>query len=534
MKISRIDVNRFKRFTETSIRDIPPTARLVMLVGPNGCGKSSLIEAVYSWYGRVYSGMGLGWDPTYHEKQEGLGQVDRNEAVKLWFHDPQPTTDLEKKKAVYVRSAYRNDPEFEIQNLTRSGPAVEERRFSRLIENDQAVSKNYQRLVSKGFADMFDPARAGLTLGAFTEEILAEIRDATQRLFPGLKLNDLGDPLAGGTFKFDKGSSRSFLYKNLSGGEKAAFDLLLDLVVKRREFDNTVFFIDEPEAHIAARLQADLLEELLDLVPDSSQLWISTHSIGMMRKAKELANKVTGSVAFLDFDGRDFDAPQVIAPSTTDRPFWKRALQVAIDDLSDYVAPREVILCEGGTLSSAKRDFDAACYNVIFQDEFPDCLFLGVGSAKDVEADTRAATKIIQAVASGVRVSRVIDRDDRADVELAELNARGVAVLTRRNLESYLLSDDVLTVVCERLGKLEAAAELIRVRDQEVALVVARGGPGDDYKDSAGAVYLEAKRRFPLAKLGNDAFTFLKAYCAPAVTRDSPTYVELRATILGR
>jgi hypothetical protein len=31
-----------------------------------------------------------------------------------------------------------------------------------------------------------------------------------------------------------------------------------------------------------------------------------------------------------------------------DRPFWKRAMQIALDDLAGYVAPEQVILCEGG------------------------------------------------------------------------------------------------------------------------------------------------------------------------------------------
>lgn len=48
MKISRISVKGFKRFTNTTIENIPASAKLVMLVGPNGCGKSSLIDAVYS------------------------------------------------------------------------------------------------------------------------------------------------------------------------------------------------------------------------------------------------------------------------------------------------------------------------------------------------------------------------------------------------------------------------------------------------------------------------------------------------------
>jgi len=41
------------------------------------------------------------------------------------------------------------------------------------------------------------------------------------RIFPGFSLNGLGNPLTNGTFRFDKGTSRGFLYKNLSGGEKA-------------------------------------------------------------------------------------------------------------------------------------------------------------------------------------------------------------------------------------------------------------------------------------------------------------------------
>ena len=39
MKIRQIRLRNFKRFTDTTINDIPETARLVMLVGPNGCGK---------------------------------------------------------------------------------------------------------------------------------------------------------------------------------------------------------------------------------------------------------------------------------------------------------------------------------------------------------------------------------------------------------------------------------------------------------------------------------------------------------------
>ena len=156
------------------------------------------------------------------------------------------------------------------------------------IQNDAAVSKNYQRLVCQAFKDVFTDFNENATIREFREHVVGDIKRSIQRVFPELVLNNLGDPLEDGTFFFDKGISNRFDYQNLSGGEKAAFDLILDLVVKIRDFDNTIFCIDEPELHMNARLQGNRLQEMYDLVNDNSQLWIATHSIGMMRKAKDL------------------------------------------------------------------------------------------------------------------------------------------------------------------------------------------------------------------------------------------------------
>ena len=119
------------------------------------------------------------------------------------------------------------------------------------------------------------------------------------------------------------------------------------MVVKRRTFDDTVFGIDEPEAHMNTRLQGTLLHELYDLIPNGSQMWVATHSIGMMRKARDLYQKHPGDVIFLDFEGHDFDRPVTLHPVAPTRAFWERILRVALDDLSDLVAPREIIICEG-------------------------------------------------------------------------------------------------------------------------------------------------------------------------------------------
>ena len=45
MRIKQIRLKNYKRFTELTIADLPVTARLVVLVGPNGTGKSSVFDS---------------------------------------------------------------------------------------------------------------------------------------------------------------------------------------------------------------------------------------------------------------------------------------------------------------------------------------------------------------------------------------------------------------------------------------------------------------------------------------------------------
>lgn len=256
MKVKSVHLRQFKRFTDMKIVNISP-AKLVILAGPNGCGKSSLFDAFYTWV-QAYGMYGTNWDHSYHSKS--LDQIDWSNNILLEFHSL-PSNDHEaKRKTFYMRSAYRNDPDFTLQQLSRVDKMTNERRFARMIDSDAAVSLNYQRLTSQALEDVFVNESGSTTIYEFREKVLGDVRDAMRRIFPDLRLNDIGNPLANGTFRFDKGSARNFVYKNLSGGEKAAFDLILDLVVKRREFDDTVFCIDEPEAHMNTRLQGALLQ----------------------------------------------------------------------------------------------------------------------------------------------------------------------------------------------------------------------------------------------------------------------------------
>lgn len=530
MKIKEIQLKKFKRFTDTVITNIPESARLVLMVGPNGCGKSSLIDAVYVWHRFHFINRNI-WDSSYHMKQSPGEEGNIKNSIVVNFHDPQPADKSQRMKAVYVRTAYRNDPEFQLAEISRVEPAVMENRINRLIDNDKAVGINYKRLVSQGFEDVYENAPPELTMREFREQSIGEIRNAILRLFPGLELNSLGNPLSSGTFKFDKGESKAFLYKNLSGGEKAAFDLLLDLIIKKREFDNTVFFIDEPEAHISPYLQNALLEEMFRIIPENSQLWLATHSVGMIRKARDLEKLNPGSVVFLDFDGADLELQEKICPTVPNRVFWKRAMKFALDDLADYLAPEHVVLCEGGILDGG-NDFDAECYNEIFKNEYPQSVFLGVGNADDVINDSRNVKKILQVLAPQIQVTCVVDRDDRNENEIASLKSRGVRVLSRRTIESYLLDDMVLRAMCEAFSHPEQCDQFIREKQKALEESIRSGGPSDDLKRPSGQIYNSAKHLFKDRKLGSNARAFMKITCS-YLRHDSEAYITLKEDIFG-
>ena len=534
MRFKSVRIKDSRRFTDLAVQGVPETARLILLAGPNGCGKSSFLDALHIGHQEI-SNLGIQWDDDYHHKVASL--TDRSwtpQNVSMELHDTTNFSEQQRRKLLYVRTAYRNDPEFQVSQLSRMGDPLDHLRFTRMIDNDEAVAKNFQRLASQALEDVFDPEDGAVTLDEFKELVIGDIRTAFSKLFPDVELNSLGNPLEDGTFRFTKGTSKGFSFKNLSGGEKSAFDLILDLIVARRAYDDTLFCVDEPESHMNARLQAELLSVLYELIPEKCQLMLATHSIGMMRRARDIEAEHPGSVVFLDFGGRNFDEPQVIEPTVPDRAFWGSVYDVALADLSALVAPERVVICEGEPKNKASGKnyaHDAQCYENIFRHEFPETQFVPGGSADEVTEDRRGIAYALGVLTLGTEVVKLIDLDDRSPQQVGDLNKSGVRVLSRRNLESYLFSDEVLTALVEWVDK---SSELVELLAKKQSIRVARSGvPADDLKPVSGEIYLACKQLLGLTQLGNDAKTFMRDTLAPLIKPGTKVYDELRRDIFG-
>ncbi len=475
MRIRNIHLKNYKRFTELTIADLPATAKLVVLVGPNGTGKSSVFDSFLLKAGAAITNRALdGNNERYYEKvvQSSTTHEVANR-VGIEFHGL-GEAEVDWKSAFQVRSAYRNESDFRLQQLRTPEPRDAGLHIARIIDVDASVSRNYERLAWKWMQDLDRDAPEDLTIGEYRRESLGDLQKAMRDLFsdPALTLQDFGG-IQAGTFRFSKCGEADFHYKNLSGGEKAAFDVLLDVFVKRGEAREAIFCIDEPELHVATGLQGPLIAAILELLGESSQLWIATHSIGIVREAYRMLLDRPGEVVFLDFSNRDSAGQVTIAPSTPNRVFWENMYEVALDDLATLVAPHRVVICEGSKDKYVKA-FDAQCYNRLFAGEFPETLFISQGGSGEV-IQSEHLVAILESIARGIDVCKLIDRDDMTDGERARKIAQGISVLRRREPEEYLYDPEVLRTFLQAEGCGGPVVET--VLDEREALVNGQAGP---------------------------------------------------------
>lgn len=528
MRVSSIKLKNFKRFSDLVIVGIPASAKLVVIVGPNGCGKSSLFDALLHWY-RTKSGFGWSGDIGYLQKSSEESFNPSN-MVEVVLHDGQVVTG----SSLYLRTAYRNDPDFSVDGINRPGNPSEGVRIERSIDNDQTVSDNYRRLIYDTMSGVYDEANNGKTILGLREELIGGIRDSMKSVFGDLVLNSVSDPLGAGAFYFEKGTVKSFHYKNLSGGEKAAFDLLLDLHVKKKFYPNAIYCIDELETHLHTRVQGALVKEMVNILPDSCQLWLTTHSLGVLRAAQEMVIADPESVCLIDFDGVQPDVAHQLVPSSLNRITWEKLLSITLDDLSQRVAPKFVVVCEGSSVGNRRKDFDAEIYNRILGSLHSDVLFVSGGASNQVAATGVSVRDALNKILPSSEFFSLADRDDKSETEVVEMEMAGTLVLPLRNLEAFLFADDVIEALLVRENKVALLADALSIKAQAITNSLTRGNQVDDLKSAAGEIYTGLKRLLGIQRCGNTTDAFMRDTLAPLIVPPMATYSNLKAAIVDR
>ena len=326
MRISKIQLTNFKRFSDLLIDNIPDASKLVLLIGTNGSGKSCLFDAFGFIDGTIKRDVAINEEYWNYFKKK----TDVDVSVKITFENnveclvssggfkQSKLTDT----TFYGRTSFRQIPRLTRKYLGQSGQLDLEKDSDRpkfFIERDDRFENDIEKITEVILKDFF---RSKQSNEQIREKYIDPINSALKNIFGSgngtkLQLLEIIPPLEGkiAQITFQKGDSE-FHYNYLSAGEKEVFNILINLLIRRPLYRDTIYFLDEIDLHLNTKIQFTLLKELTEnWIPENCQFWTASHALGFIEYAKQ-----SESASIIDFDDLDFDLPRMLTPEPKDNP----------------------------------------------------------------------------------------------------------------------------------------------------------------------------------------------------------------------
>jgi predicted ATP-dependent endonuclease of OLD family len=343
--------NGYKRFRDLTIDLGSNPARIVALVGPNGCGKSSVLDGLlFHVAAHQRIGTGASRDHTYHSMDNipsfSWDNVEIEFTSGSYVQERVRRNTTGKTGTIFsFRSPYRYNSHLKITRTTATSEIhLNSYGAGDASSLDGKMEENYRRLYAlyNRYMEEKDvkPSEA-------KAEIIGDL-NASIRNCLDLEVASIGNvEAAKGTLYFKKSDHpHTFEFNVLSSGEKEVIDLLLDLYLRRDDYNDTVFLIDEPELHINTSIQRNLLTEINRLVGENCQIWITTHSIGFIRA---LQSEMQSQCQIIQFrpEYELASKPHTLRPTKITSATWRELFAIALDDLAMLVSPNVLIYCEG-------------------------------------------------------------------------------------------------------------------------------------------------------------------------------------------
>ncbi len=424
MRITEVHLKNFKRFTALSIDHIPADTKLVLLIGTNGSGKSSVFDA----FG--YINNRLKEDDSHDEAYRKYFKKNKSEDIEIELR-------LEDGKMIkvgehnydqievanpsfYGRTSFRQVPRLTRTSSGQGGWFDLERDSDRprlFIERDERFENDIEKITEVMLKDFF---RSRESNEQIRNKCINPINDALKNILgegraTTLQLTEIIPPLEGkiAQINFQKGASEIH-YNYLSAGEKEVFNLLS----RSKNYQNTIYFLDEIDLHLNTKLQFDLIKEINEhWIPPNCQLWIATHSLGFIEYAKQTENAV-----IINFDDLNFDLPQTLTPEPKDNP-----------DVYDIAVGKEF-------LSSLFQDKE-----IYFVENKDKEYYAGIGIPNTIFVSDNNRNNVFHKVRP-THYCGIVDRDFLSDSDIEEIRKEypKLTILHYYSIENYLYHPDNL------------------------------------------------------------------------------------------
>lgn len=421
MKISKVEITNFKRFNKLTIDSIPESSKLVLLIGSNGSGKSSVFDA-FDWLTKgIFKGMPVNND--YYRKnlkEESSVYIKFSDNIELRKNENSLFGPSELAKKFFGRSSIRIVPRIS-NNSNVDAVANDADSPPTYIENDTRFINDISLYINQIDFALREPVFKGVQVDVLKifQDSIKPLNDSLATIFGGdessfIKIAEFvnATPNSSAKLIFKKGESK-INYELLSHGEKQVVILLLNFIVRKKYYENSIIFIDEMDCHLNTSIQYRLLEEIVaKWIPNDSQLWTASHALGFIDYAKK-----SDEASIIDFDLLNFDIPQEVYPDNKENiDVYEIAIPKGL--LFEIINGKKIIFCEN------KND---EFYQTL---RIKDSLFVGLADSREVFLQVKRDKKYF-----GLR-----DRDFLMDSEIQRLKNHypNLYILNYYNFENYL------------------------------------------------------------------------------------------------
>jgi energy-coupling factor transporter ATP-binding protein EcfA2 len=433
--------------------EVTDLANMVFLAGPNGIGKSRLIEALLNYLRHPHVNPSIRmeveassesevriWgkevlDLSNQEDCEKLRQTLQQNQRRRNFHSSilyyESNRQITNLKPLTFTWEY-TDPYEEQVNWDYSFQPLRGRVqdtihsiFKKIQSQKSAIANRAIQLKEEGkesmrlsFSDPLDP-----------------FREAFEQLLSPKKL--LGVDMQGNSLRILDGE-QELTEKALSSGEREVLNIVFDFIL--RQPSDCVVFFDEPELHLHPEL-ANKLIATLKTIGDGNQFIFCTHS------AELLSGSLDNSVIFIqpqNEEGANQAVPVGLENGTFD------ALRAIGQSIGVVSLGKRIVLIEG-----TKSSLDKKTYLQIIKGRFPNLVLVPCEGKHTIQSFGHVADSVLSKTIWGVDFFLLADRDAFPDELAPKIEERGlgekVKCLGRYHLENYFLDEKILSKVFEEM-----------------------------------------------------------------------------------
>ncbi len=459
--IHAANVNPVKLFSIQDLSDI------VVFAGPNGVGKTRLVETTLAAFQNPNSYRAAGPQPNLRLIIEATSPTEKQEWGKDLL-DTADSNDAQKLTQTLQKSRRRSNWQSSVLNFEsdRTILQIQPYQFTWDYQNpfEEGVGWNVSFSGLKGrFQDtlhsIFRTVRSRRESIALRFEELSRNREQIKHELATDVLDRLGrdfpDPIDVFKRAFSQllapkvlidpdpksqqlsfsSDGQSFPITSLSSGEREVVNIVFDFLL--RSPSDCIVFFDEPELHLHPELSYKLIQTLKS-IGQRNQFVLCTHSPDIITAS--LDNSVV-FIAPFKAEGVNQAIP-VREDDETNEALKRLGQSIGIIALG-----KKLVLIEGAVSS-----LDKQTYGAILRDRFPSLVLVPSGGRSVITSFELLHKQVLDKTIWGVDFFMLCDRDavppsrDSTQIVSARLK-----VLSRYHIENYFLDEEVLAMVFESM-----------------------------------------------------------------------------------